>query len=130
MFGKNNEEEGTCQSIRAKLTPPREKDTVDYCTPSKDDVLVKRAFLVPLASNDDIGAVSSPCPPVDCCSDFVPVPTSILDPVLRTTYSIDRGQLFPGAVFDSHCHLDFVYRRLKGEGQGCTGIYYLLILYS
>ena len=36
----------------------------------------------------------------------------------RTPYSIDRDQLFPGAVFDSHCHLDFAYRRLKREGQG------------
>jgi len=120
LFGRDSEEGGTCESIRAKLTPHCEKDMVDYCTPSKNDVLVQRASLVPLASNDDIDAVSASCPPIDCCSDFPPVPTSILDPALRSTYSVDRGQLFPGAVFDSHCHLDFVYRRLKGEGQGCV----------
>ena len=60
------------------------------------------------------------CPPLGCCSEFVSLPTSIHDPVPRTTYSIDREQLFPGAVFDSHCHLDFAYRRLKREGQGCV----------
>ena len=31
-----------------------------------------------------------------------------------TTYS-NRDQLFPGAVFDSHCHLDFIFRKLKGK---------------
>lgn len=28
-----------------------------------------------------------------------------------------KNQLFTGAVFDSHCHLDLVYRRRKGEEQ-------------
>ena len=29
-----------------------------------------------------------------------------------------HDQLFPGAVFDSHCHLDFIYKKLKGKGLG------------
>ena len=31
----------------------------------------------------------------------------------QSSYTIDKGQLFPSSVFDSHCHLDFTFNRLK-----------------
>ena len=31
----------------------------------------------------------------------------------QSSYTIDKEQLFPTAVFDSHCHLDFTYKRQK-----------------
>ena len=38
----------------------------------------------------------------------------VLPPTPITPYIVDRRQLFPGSVFDSHCHLDLIYRRLRG----------------
>ena len=39
------------------------------------------------------------------------IPPSSPSPPLPP-YSLDRTSLFPGALFDSHCHLDFLDRRL------------------
>ena len=101
---------GGCESIRAKLTPPR-TDNLGIRTRG-EGVLVQKACLV----QNSVGVMSAPRPPIDCCSDSDTDLSPIIVAAPLTSYSIDRDQLFPGAVFDSHCHLDFVYRRLKGEG--------------
>ena len=33
-----------------------------------------------------------------------------------STYKVNKGQLSPGSVWDSHCHLDFIARRMAREG--------------
>jgi len=92
---------------------------IDCSSDSEDDVLVQKSCL-----DNDVGVVPAPRPRIiDCCSesdsdpDPPSTPSPVPVPVPYTTY-IDRDQLFPGSVFDSHCHLDFIYRRLKGQGQG------------
>ena len=35
--------------------------------------------------------------------------TNLIEELPR--YDIDKSQLFPGSVFDSHCHLDFISNR-------------------
>jgi len=60
--------------------------------------------------------------PPDCCSPEWTSSSELPDaaklrklPAPFPIYTIDKEQLFPGSVFDSHCHLDFIYRRLRGE---------------
>eukprot|EP00092_Neocalanus_flemingeri_P001719 GFUD01001836.1.p1 GENE.GFUD01001836.1~~GFUD01001836.1.p1 ORF type:complete len:451 (+),score=137.54 GFUD01001836.1:156-1508(+) len=49
---------------------------------------------------------------VQCCGE-----TFFTTSLTRSrSYLIDRSQLGPGSVFDSHCHLDMVNRRLGDEG--------------
>ena len=64
-----------------------------------------------------IGGCNGPRPPIDCCTESESEISTIV-PVPMTPSFIDRNQLFPGAVFDSHCHLDFIYKRLKRQGLG------------
>jgi len=110
-------EGGNPASISTKLTP-LETGVVDTQSHSQDDVLVQKACLV-----HDVSVVPAPRPPIiDCCSDsdddYDPPSSPVLVPC--TTYTINRDELFPGAVFDSHCHLDFIYRRLKAQGHGAV----------
>ena len=110
---RDNSGGGMCESIRAKLASHR----TDVGTRTQGDgVVVQKACLV----QNYPGVLSAPRPPIDCCteSDSDPDLTSSIVPVSTSSYTVDRDQLFPGAVFDSHCHLDFVYRRLKGDGLG------------
>jgi len=109
-------EVGNPVSSRANASRAPRTLIVDCCSDSDNDLLIQKTCLV-----HDAGAVSAPRPPIiDCCSDSDSDPPSTPIPVSCNTYSIDRDQLFPGAVFDSHCHLDFIYRRLKGQGKGAV----------
>ena len=49
-------------------------------------------------------------------ADYAMAELIVMEVVEKVINSVDQHHLFPGAVFDSHCHLDFVYRRLKREG--------------
>jgi len=104
-----------CVSTRAKyvtLSPILE----DKASLLQDTLLVQKACL-DYETNCSDELKTSEHVPLSCCLDVDPDAALTFDSVgaSLTTYTIDRSQLFPGSVFDSHCHLDFINRRLKGQ---------------
>jgi len=85
-------------------------------TPSQTDLVIERASLASSNCTNKLFFLPDLEPP-DCCSpSSLPTVSSQVSLSPLPPYTIDREQLFPGAVFDSHCHLDFIYRRLRGVG--------------
>ena len=52
-----------------------------------------------------------------CCQPVL----AVLKSSMVLSYRIDRSELATGSVFDSHCHLDMVARRLEGDSRGLVG---------
>jgi len=86
-------------------------------TPVQPDFVTERARLASSNCTNKLFILPDLEPP-DCCS-LSSLPTATVSSTIPFSplppYSIDREQLFQGAVFDSHCHLDFIYRRLRGN---------------
>eukprot|EP00092_Neocalanus_flemingeri_P020527 GFUD01022240.1.p1 GENE.GFUD01022240.1~~GFUD01022240.1.p1 ORF type:complete len:511 (+),score=143.09 GFUD01022240.1:49-1581(+) len=111
-------ESPSCVSEKAKLSSSplsRESSPLKTCLNSPEEVKIQKAQL---ASDNNCPNKLFILPieeePLDCCSPAVPTLPRTVPLLPLPVYTIEREQLFPGSVFDSHCHLDFVYRRLRG----------------